>query len=346
MRGIVPAMVSFAPQRARLRTRLDEALRPAFAGHRSCALLDFLSVFNPGDALLELGAREFLCGAGIDVVYEADWLTFDAAELRRRLPPGGLIAFHGGGNINSLNWKDLNIGFRLEVLESFHDYPIVQLPQSVFFDDPALEEKTKRAFSSHPSFRMFARDARSKEFCEKRLSTPAELCPDMAFMIDLDASPARDRGRTIVFRHDNEMSGASAARDPAFGGYRHIYWLRKWDPFCLLFIALHPPAIVFKKLGLRGVFHAWNRLVTAYARWLARHQRRFIERSLRGSRVVVTDRLHASLSCVLLDVPFVALDNSYGKIRTFFETWMPELLERHTAETAAEAAALAAKLAP
>lgn len=330
-------MVSFATHRVRLREQMHVALDPVIGGYESCALLDFLSVFNPGDALLELGAKAYLMEAGIGVAYEADWLTFDAHTLRRALPPGGLIVFHGGGNINALNWKGLNIEFRLEVLRAFRDYRIVQLPQSVFIDDPALLLRVRDAFVSHPDAHFFARDRRSQEFCEHSMSLGTTLCPDMAFALGGFDSSVAACGRTAVFRHDNEVK-LSLDRDPLFARYRRVYWLRKWAPTSVVFYALHVLALAARAVRVRPAFLFVAAVVRAYAQWLAAHQRRFIARALDGSDVVVTDRLHACISCMLMDVPFVALDNSYGKIHTFLKTWTPDLLERHAAGSASEAA--------
>jgi pyruvyl transferase EpsO len=40
---------------------------------------------------------------------------------------------------------------------------------------------------------------------------------------------------------------------------------------------------------------------------------------------VYTTRLHAAILCSLLGKPFVLFDNSYGKNRSFFETWLSDL---------------------
>jgi pyruvyl transferase EpsO len=37
--------------------------------------------------------------------------------------------------------------------------------------------------------------------------------------------------------------------------------------------------------------------------------------------VVITDRLHAHILSLLLGIPNIILDNSYGKVRDFHETW-------------------------
>jgi pyruvyl transferase EpsO len=40
---------------------------------------------------------------------------------------------------------------------------------------------------------------------------------------------------------------------------------------------------------------------------------------------IYTTRLHGAILCCLLGKPFVLFDNSYGKNRSFFETWLSDL---------------------
>jgi pyruvyl transferase EpsO len=37
--------------------------------------------------------------------------------------------------------------------------------------------------------------------------------------------------------------------------------------------------------------------------------------------VVITDRLHAHILSLLLDLPHAVLDNSYGKLHRFLDAW-------------------------
>ncbi len=53
---------------------------------------------------------------------------------------------------------------------------------------------------------------------------------------------------------------------------------------------------------------------------------------LSRGRVVVTDRLHGHLLALLMDIPHVVLDNSYGKLRTMYETWTHTSVNAHWAE--------------
>jgi exopolysaccharide biosynthesis predicted pyruvyltransferase EpsI len=59
---------------------------------------------------------------------------------------------------------------------------------------------------------------------------------------------------------------------------------------------------------------------------------------LSEGRVVLTDRLHAVILSCLLGRPMVALDNTYGKIGSFVDTWLsqwPALIRATDAQAAA-----------
>ena len=71
------------------------------------------------------------------------------------------------------------------------------------------------------------------------------------------------------------------------------------------------------------------------------------ERLLRGcgllsrGRVVITDRLHGHVLCLLLGIPHVLLENNYGKVRWFSETWTRDCSLACWADSPPEALALA-----
>ena len=65
---------------------------------------------------------------------------------------------------------------------------------------------------------------------------------------------------------------------------------------------------------------------------------------LSAGRVVVTDRLHAHILCLLLGIPHVVLDNSYGKVHGFLDTWTKGSSLVHKAANPQEAAEIAKAL--
>jgi pyruvyl transferase EpsO len=61
--------------------------------------------------------------------------------------------------------------------------------------------------------------------------------------------------------------------------------------------------------------------------------------------VVITDRLHGHILCTLLGIPHVVLDNSYGKIQGFLESFTGECELVRRAESPAEALEMAREFA-
>jgi pyruvyl transferase EpsO len=88
----------------------------------------------------------------------------------------------------------------------------------------------------------------------------------------------------------------------------------------------------------------WRHVTPVYDAF-ARARLRAGVRLLSRARVVVTDRLHGHVLCVLLGIPHVALDNSYGKVRSLLDTWTGGLPVVSRAESAERAVALARSLA-
>ena len=60
---------------------------------------------------------------------------------------------------------------------------------------------------------------------------------------------------------------------------------------------------------------------------------------LSRGRIVVTDRLHAHVMCVLLGIPHVLLDNSYGKVSSVYRSYTHRFETVHFASSGAEVAA-------
>jgi pyruvyl transferase EpsO len=76
----------------------------------------------------------------------------------------------------------------------------------------------------------------------------------------------------------------------------------------------------------------------------ARTRMNFGCRLLGRGKVVITDRLHGHILSLLLGIPHVLLDNSYGKLRHFHETWTCSMPQVRWVESSAEARAVAEQL--
>ena len=310
---------------------------------RQCALLDFPDYGNVGDSAIWLGQLEALRRIGVEVRYVASALSLSPQVLRERMPRG-VILIGGGGNFGTL-WPQPQ-AHRERVLAEFRDYPVVQLPQSIFYDSDESLQRTRELIAAHPDFTLMVRDEASLRIATERLRAKAAACCDSAFF--LHGKLARSAPEVDIFvlaRSDKERSAGDMRELLAASGCSFAIddWVE--DPMTLprWLAARWWPRAHGRLTRVPGFFGGLGALWRAAAWRRARRGSRALSRG----RVVITDRLHAHILCVLLDIPHVVLDNSYGKVQGFIASWTAGSPLVHRASTPAEAVARAkALLAP
>ena len=292
---------------------LDACYRAHVGAGAPYALVDFPDHANVGDSAIWLGELAMLRRVtGCGPVYVSTWHDFDADAFRRACPNGTLF-LHGGGNLGDI-WPH-HQRFREHLLATVRDRPVVQLPQSIHFRDPARAGRFAALAAEHPDFTLYVRDARSHAFATARIACPVDLVPDSAIALGAQPRGAAEVALLMLLRSDDERrdhGGAPAA--PA----RVVDWLDD-DP------------------GLPAGTGVAAREAQAQAR-VARGLR-----LLAQGEVIVTDRLHGHILADLLGIPHVVLDNDYGKIAAYAAAW-PAATAVATAATMAEAHVLAERL--
>ena len=319
--------------------RLQELAADALSGaggQAPFALLDYPDHPNVGDSAIWLGSTAYFRDhRGREPRYVASTRAFSETALRRSLPDGPIFV-HGGGNFGDL-WPR-HQEFREHLLERFPDREIIQLPQSIHFDDPGRAAETARAIARHGNFRLFVRDRPSYDFATAHFDCRTTLCPDMALFI---GPLARTRPVVDVFhlrRTDKERAVEEAAAETGHT-FRVADWLVE-DRFSLEAARL---SRVLRQLagGPRGRLALRSASYAAAA--VARVRRGC--RLLSSGRVVITDRLHAHILCLLLGIPHAVLDNSYGKLGRFLDAWTGDAAGVYRAESAGDAECWAAATA-
>lgn len=298
---------------ARLARRIREVVGAVVAPATPCALLDYPFHANVGDNAIWLGEQRVLGALGARVLYTANLSAYDPDRLAARLAGRGTILLHGGGNLGDL-WPEHQRA-REEVVAAFPNYPIIQLPQSICFRDPAALRRAKAVFDRHPNLTLLVRDQNSLAIARNTFRARSMLCPDMALALGELKRSGRPRVDVVaVCRSDHE----TAAR--ALPGRDAPWKCQDW---------------VTVPRGLRGgVWRALRRLhryhrvlgrpaagLYRFYGLLARQRLDYGRRLLSRGRVVVTDRLHGHLLSLLLGIPHVIMDDRYGKLRSFYETW-------------------------
>jgi exopolysaccharide biosynthesis predicted pyruvyltransferase EpsI len=304
------------------RAKLDEVraeslnvLGNLLRGQRKVALLDFPNHQNVGDSMIWLGEEQYLRDLHMRVAYVADVQRYSPELLNKRVPTGPIL-LHGGGNFGDL-WPEFQ-DFREQVVRDFPERQIIQLPQSIQFRDTQAAARANGVFGGHRGFHLLVRDLESFEKAQR-------LLPDVAVRFSHDSALGwrppvgeRLRGRTrlvVLARQDHEkgLGIAELARsslraddvviDWGLSGYPAVSWRLARMPLGL--------ARVWPWLKRSSLFYPVVR--SAYKR-LANLNGRAGIRLFQTARGVATDRLHAHVLAVLLGLPHVIADNSYGKI--------------------------------
>lgn len=304
----------------RLRRNIARALDPLIPSGTPCALVDFPHHPNVGDSAIFLGELAYLRSRGCLVRYVSDWQSHDRGALRRALPEG-IVLIHGGGNFGDLYPRHQQL--RQAVLRDFPDRRIVQLPQSVHFDDPAAWEASRAVFGAHPDFHLVVRDRVSLDLVRRGYETPTHQCPDMAFMLDLPpfrpASASLDA--MVLSRTDGEKAASEHGGCVTAGRIRVADWLDEPPP---------RDEWLYRWANARGRWPRtrWPRSAIAWAQRTG--ARRMAEQRMKrglnlihGGRSLVTDRLHALILGWMSGMSVFHVDNRYRKLANLLDTWLP-----------------------
>lgn len=320
-----------------------QAYAQALAGATDCALLDFPDHTNVGDSAIWLGEIVLLARAGVRVRYAASRFDFSLPALRRNLPRSGVVLIHGGGNFGTL--YPAHQAHREALLRDCADLPVVQLPQSICYDDDAALPATARAIAAHPRFTLMVRDRASERTAAEALGARTVLCPDSALMLAGSLRRAEPSVDCLVLaREDQERAGdglVPALQADAQGlSLRCGDWLEETTSAPLAAARWLRPRL--RRVPLNHAL--WQQLVAGSCTMAARAR---VQRGLQWigrGRVVITDRLHGMILSVAAGIPCVALDNRNGKVAEFHRLWLAGLPGCELARSPAEAVAIARRL--
>lgn len=293
---------------ARLSGIYKECVGAFVAPRQSFALMDFPSHSNIGDSAIWVGELAFFDDhVGVPPCFVNTCLD-DPAEVAAFLPDGPIF-LHGGGNFGDI-WKN-HEDFRLRALEVLKGRPLVQLPQSIHFDDPANRDRIARAISDHGQFSLLVRDQNSFDLAQKYFDCEVMMCPDAA--VNLRHLPSENPTKPILsfLREDKESVWKEAhAFLKTLGDVQDWPNTEVWTLPDRLKLKLFAP---FPKVAMAHREDMYRR--HAQARVQAGID------CLQPGKFIVTDRLHVHLISSLMRRPHVVLDNKYGKIARHIAAW-------------------------
>jgi pyruvyl transferase EpsO len=288
---------------AKLQAKIHQVLEPLTS--KRFAILDFPNHANVGDSAIWLG----------EMIYfkKREIRNFYVCTQQNERIPEGIIFLHGGGNFGDI-WSE-HQQFRENVIERYPERKIVQLPQSIYFSSQDALRRSARIINKHKDFTLLVRDQNSLSIAQEAFSCRIELCPDMAFCLGAIERPTKPTHKKLfLLRTDKEKRNFNIPPDAIKAD-----WLEDDDLSAIRMMAIKE---MLPSLGIHA-FNKYMRREFLYRKLAEARLQRGL-RLLSSSSSIVTDRLHAHILCILLNIPHTILDNSYGKISGFYETWTKE----------------------
>ena len=229
--------------------------------------------------------------------------TYSSIRTIKRFIRGiDLITIVGGGNIDE-NYPSLE-NARLHVVKSFQNNRIISFPQTIFFSESKngkkMVAKSRKVYQKHQHLMIFTREAasfrRGNELFPKVKNIG--LVPDIVLSLQLGVEKiAKDDRIMLCLRSDKE-----SRLDRNF--QREIRLQLKTTFGDIIERDTVDVTIEeCKQENCEGtLFGFWKELCSC--------------------KVVVTDRLHCMLFCVITKTPCVALDNINHKISGVYDAWL------------------------
>jgi len=323
-----------------IRKIADEAMRPVVGGFESVALVGFPDHSNVGDSAIWLGELAYLKSQSVKVAYSCSSDSYRRENLERHTDGDTPILIHGGGYFGDV-WPT-GLDFMLKMVEDFPDRPIVVMPQTIHFESPSQLVRARRIINGHHAMTICARDHRSETLAREHFDHAVVLAPDSAVFLDLRST---NSGAGILYLAREDREARTDRETVVEEGFRQTDWVDLPPPGLpgrVYPVALHrTKAAMHARIGTSDSA-AWQEATAALVRnALARYRLQRGVRLLASAEVVVTDRLHAHILSVLLGRPNVLLDNSYGKLRAYYDTWSKVLPMVSWSQSVDDALALA-----
>lgn len=301
-----------------LKEIIDSNILPLIS--EKCIYLDLPYHFNIGDTLIWEGTECFMKSNNIECLYRSSYETYEKQKVSSRTS----ILLHGGGNFGDI-WP-VHQEFRKRVIEDYPNNNIIVLPQTVYYSDINKVNKDSMLMSKHKNLTICARDNRSYSFLTTHFKeNRIVLVPDMAFYIypdNLNKYRVNSIRKTLYLkRNDKEMNNSNCYEKYIPSDSDVLDWPTiNHSTVCTSFFS------ILSRIGKNIPNHLSYRIIDYYARYILKsHLTKEGVTFVSSYDDIYTTRLHVAILCILLNKSFNFFDNSYGKNKGFYDTWLSDL---------------------
>lgn len=278
-------------------------------------LLEVPYYTNIGDSLIWQGELDFLS----NIPYRCKGMyALETFPFWKKIPAGSLILFQGGGNFGDLWTK--HHSFKMNIIRKFPNCKFIFFPQTVFFQKKENLLQCAEFLSAQKNITICARDCTSYEILKRYFSCNVLLVPDMAFFMDMDKWQTHSISvvkNLLLKRTDSEFKESAYIEKLSSQSDMDV---TDWPTMLKI-----PDRETKIMLRLKEYLCCRYLLADFYAQnYYRKHLIQTGIKLIANHNKIFTTRLHTAILGVLMDKEIELIDNSYGKNRTFYDTWLSD----------------------
>lgn len=292
---------------------------------RDYVLLSLPFHSNIGDTLIYEGECDFLSELKYNCLLKSSVYDFDERDISK----DSMIIFHGGGNFGDIYTKEEN--FKNSIIEKYSNRRIVFFPQTVFYQKEENLKNDVSVFSKCHDLTICVRDKKSYDILVNNfVGNKILLVPDMAFYINRQKLKTCLSSKKIMFlkRTDEEYNDQIH-----YSNVPEQAEIRDWptyekNPSCYhaYSILRHIVYVFGFVFGPRIHTYLYNRYIRFFwTYYLLPYNVKCGVKFINSYDTIYTTRLHGAILAVLLGKKVFLYDNKYGKIASYYDTWLRDL---------------------
>lgn len=302
-----------------LKSKIYTILTPLIG--KKCILLDAPYYHNIGDVLIWEGTKSFIKENNINCIYTAFYETYSFPKIDKTVT----ILFNGGGNLGDIYHE--HVEFLLKVTTYYPNNRIIILPQTIYYQDKNKEQEDLSKLLNHKDLYICTRDKEVYKNISLSFQGKTLLLPDMAFCINDEFLSAfilpEQKRKLIIDRNDCEKNHSKASQIALDGD------ISDWPVFEHSFRRTTFINKILKKISdakIPLISKLNNKVWDIYAqnifcKAMVREGVKFIS----PYSIVETTRLHGCILSILLNKKVILVNNSYGKNKNFYDTWLKDI---------------------
>lgn len=267
---------------------------------------------NVGDTLIMQGEFNFF--STIKKYKCKEYTTMWSFKNRHPIiPKDDLLIMRGSGSFGDI-WPTAP-NFWKFVMRNYPENPILFMPQTIHFNDNRNLQEMANFINNHKKITLCLRDKESYEIAEKNFNCEIRLVPDMAFFMPVKKRfshvPSSDK-ELLVKRKDKESKNSNFTNNLISKKNIHI---SDWPTF-----SNYGTVEKIKKFLLKKKYYKlYDKFIkSVYSSYITSQGLYFLHPH---SKVYAT-RMHAGILAMMMDKDVVFIDNNYGKLRKFYDTWL------------------------